>query len=878
MPPIEIGNIRGGTPDPSGLPGLPEELPILPMRSGVVFPFGAMPIAVGQERSVRLVDDVSRGDRVLGAVTVREPAAEEPTAEQLFSVGTAGIIHRLQRTPDGTIHLLLQGLERIRIERYTAADPYLKARVVVVPETVPPSDDLEAQALKRNLVDLLGRLSALIAHIPEEMIQALREMEDLRMFAYAISSSVRMEQSEAQSLLEEDSIVEKMRHLVVILNRELELLEMGKKIQDEAKSEMSKGQREFYLRQQLEAIRRELGEGDEHQDRVEEIGNRITAAGMPEEAEKEARRELNRLNKLPPGAPEYGSIETYLDWMTEMPWSIATEDNLDIERAREILDRDHCGLEKIKEIILQYLAVRKLTTERRSSDPEPAGPERGPNPESADGAAKGGAILCFVGPPGVGKTSLGRSIARALGRKFARLSLGGVRDEAEIRGHRRTYIGALPGRIVQTIRRVGSRNPVLMFDEIDKVGADWRGDPSSALLEVLDPEQNRDFRDHYLGVAVDLSDIIFITTANVVDTISGPLLDRMEVIELAGYTDEEKCRIAQGYLVPRQRRENGLRLREISFSDDALMRIIRDYTREAGVRNLERRIGTACRKAATRIAEGKAKKLKVGSRNLTDYLGKPRYYRETKERTAIPGIATGLAMTAVGGEILFVEATKMPGGKGLIITGQLGDVMKESAQAAVSYTRSQLEQLGADRKFFQKFDIHIHVPAGAVPKDGPSAGVTMATALASLLTGRLVRGDVGMTGEITLRGQVLPVGGIKEKVLAAHRAGLTTVILPRRNENDLDELPERVKAAINFQLADRVEQVLATALEPIGPIASAAGRPRKSNRRKKKIDRPLLRGRSIEFPDQRVFTVILCGVASFSLGRFTLRTPLVSSA
>jgi ATP-dependent Lon protease len=674
-------------------------------------------------------------------------------------------------------------------------------------DVLPEDEDVESEALMRNVVDLFGRLVALVPHLPDELMMAAAGTDDPRQLVYLISTSMRMELQDAQEILELDQVTDKLRRLTNILNRELEVLELGKKIQSEAQSEMEKMQREYFLREQLKAIQRELGESDEQQMEIEELRTKIAESGMPEEAEKEALRELSRLEKLPTAAAEYGVIRTYLDWLTALPWAVATEDILDIPHARQVLDEDHYDLDKIKDRILEYLSVRKLRMER-AEDRE----QDELQPQDLIRREREGVILCFVGPPGVGKTSLGQSIARALGRKFIRMSLGGVRDEAEIRGHRRTYIGAMPGRIIQTIRRVGARNPIIMLDEVDKLGADWRGDPSSALLEVLDPEQNREFRDHYLDVPFDLSQVMFITTANILDTIPGPLRDRMEILHLSGYTEEEKVNIANGYLVPRQIRENGLRPSEVSFSDEALRAIIRDYTREAGVRSLERQIGAVCRKVATRVAEGETEAVSVEANQVSEFLGKPIFFFEGAERCDQPGVATGLSVTAVGGDILFIEATKMPGQKGFTITGQLGDVMKESAQAALSYVRSQAENLGFDQDFFDASDIHIHVPAGAVPKDGPSAGVTMATALASLLTGRLVRADVGMTGEITLRGQVLPVGGIKEKVLAAHRAGLHTVVLPMRNEKDLDDLPDDVREEMKFVLVDRVDEVLETAL------------------------------------------------------------------
>jgi ATP-dependent Lon protease len=811
MPPIGMSDANqspvGGDKGTSPSPTIPSELPILPLRGTVVYPLMVLPLTVGQPRSVRLVDDVVVGDRLVGLVTSKDPDVDEPSPDQVFTIGTAAVIHRLIKAPDGTLRIIVQGIERIHIDEWIEHEPYLKARVSQTPDIPPEEGDVEAEALMRNVVDLFGRLVALVPHLPDELMMAASNTEDPRQLAYLVSTSIRMDIADAQSILEEDRIIDKLRRLTKILSRELEVLELGKKIQTEAQSEMEKMQREYFLREQLKAIQRELGEGNEQQMEIDELRTKIAQAGMPEEAEKEALRELSRLEKLPSAAAEYGVIRTYLDWLTALPWSVTTEDQLDISHARQILDEDHYDLEKIKERILEYLSVRKLRLERAEERVQET-----LHPQDLIRREREGVILCFIGPPGVGKTSLGQSIARALGRKFIRMSLGGVRDEAEIRGHRRTYIGAMPGNIIQTIRRVGSKNPVVMMDEVDKIGADWRGDPSSALLEVLDPEQNREFRDHYLDVAFDLSQVMFITTANVLDTIPGPLRDRMEILELSGYTDEEKLHIARGYLIPRQIRENGLRESEVAFDDETVRTIIRDYTREAGVRSLERQIGSVCRKIATHVAEGKAESAQVGADQIVEYLGKPRYFFEAAERTELPGVATGLAVTAVGGDILFIEATKMPGQKGLTITGQLGEVMKESAQAALSYVRSQASRLNFDEDFFSHNDIHIHVPAGAVPKDGPSAGVTIATALASLLTGRPVRADVGMTGEVTLRGQVLPVGGIKEKVLAAHRAGLRTVIIPKRNEKDLDDLPAEVRDEMKVVLVDRVEEVLAAAL------------------------------------------------------------------
>jgi ATP-dependent Lon protease len=814
MPSVEVSDLDEQTtdseePDSSATPAIPEELPILPLRGIVVYPLMVLPLTVGQARSVRLVDDVAVGDRLVGLVASEDPELDEPDPDQVYQMGTAALIHRLIKSPDGTMRIIVQGVERIHIDEWITEEPYLKAKVSTMPDDVPEEGDVEAEALMRNVVDLFGRLVALVPHLPDELMMAAASTDDPRQLVYLISTSMRMELQDAQEILELDQVTDKLRRLTNILNRELEVLELGKKIQSEAQSEMEKMQREYFLREQLKAIQRELGEGDEQQMEIEELRTKIAEAGMPDEAEKEALRELSRLEKLPPAAAEYGVIRTYLDWLTSLPWSVTTQDTLDIAYARQVLDEDHYDLDKIKERILEYLSVRKLRLERAEEREEE---EEELHTQDLIRREREGVILCFVGPPGTGKTSLGQSIARALDRKFTRMSLGGVRDEAEIRGHRRTYIGALPGRIIQTIRRVGSKNPIIMLDEVDKIGADWRGDPSSALLEVLDPEQNREFRDHYMDVAFDLSQVMFITTANILDTIPGPLRDRMEILQLSGYTEEEKINIAKGYLVPRQIRENGLRASEISFADDALRAIIRDYTREAGVRSLERQIGGVCRKVATQVAEGQTEPVVVDAEQIAEYLGKPVYFFEAAERCDMPGVATGLSVTAVGGDILFIEATKMPGQKSLTITGQLGDVMKESAQAALSYVRSQAGDLGFDEDFFNTNDIHVHVPAGAVPKDGPSAGVTIATALTSMLTGRAVRADVGMTGEITLRGQVLPVGGIKEKALAAHRAGLRTVIIPKRNEKDLEDLPQEIRDEMKFVLVDRVDEVLTTAL------------------------------------------------------------------
>ncbi len=785
---------------------IPDELPILPLRGVVVYPHTATPLTIGQPRSIRLVDDVVSSHRLIGLVASRRPELDLPGPEDLYQYGTVAAIQRLFRAPDGTIRLIARGLARFRLGEFTALEPYLVAKIELRPEIVEEGVEIEAQV--RAAKDLFQQIAELAPSLPREIVGGILLLDDPLHVAYTIANYQRMDLDQGQRILDVDSAIEKLRILNGLLSREVEVLSLGQQIQQEARTEIEKVQREYFLREQLKAIQRELGEGDEQTVEIEEFRKRIEAAAMPEEAEKQARRELDRLAKLPTAAAEYGVIRTYLDWLVSLPWSKITKDNLDLEHARAVLDEDHYGLEDVKERILEYLAVRKLRLERGA----------GAETEVVDAIRREreGVILCFVGPPGVGKTSLGRSIARAMGREFIRISLGGVHDEAEIRGHRRTYIGAMPGRILQALRRVETRNPVFMLDEVDKMGRDFRGDPASALLEVLDPEQNREFRDHYLEVAFDLSQVMFITTANWLETIPAPLLDRMEVIRLAGYIESEKVVIAQGYLIPRQIRENGLKPSEIRFTEAALREIVRSYTREAGVRNLEREIGRVCRKVATHIAEGKVKRVRITQKNLREYLKKPRFYGpdELKERTSIPGVATGLAYTATGGEVLFIEATAMPGDKQFQLTGSLGQVMQESAQAALSYVRSMSDKLGIDPEFWTKNDIHLHVPAGAQPKDGPSAGVTMAVALASLAMGRPVRSDVGMTGELTLRGKVLPIGGVKEKVLAAHRFGLKTVILPRRNEIDLEDVPEEVREAMTFIFADTVRQVIEAALEP----------------------------------------------------------------
>jgi len=790
---------------------MPAELPILPLRNTVALPFAMIPLAVGIPRSVKLVEDVLAGNKLVGLMAMREPEVEEPLPGQIYEVGTVAYIHKVMRAEDGDLQVIVQGLERVKVDAWTTQTPYLKARVSLAPDIV--EESVEAEALRRALLQVSREVIALMPNLPKEVALFLEQLENPRHLTYMIAANTRMEVADSQKLLEIDHLNEKIRALIAHLSREKELLSLGQKITEEAQEEMTKQQREYFLRQQQEAIRRELGETDESTAEADEYRKKIEAAGLPEEAFKEAMHELKRMEKMPPQAAEYSVIKTYLDWLVEMPWVKCSEDNLDIDHARRVLDEDHYDLKEVKNRILEYLAVRKLVSERGVV------PVEG---EKGDATEAMGAILCFVGPPGVGKTSLGKSIARALGRQFTRMSLGGMRDEAEIRGHRRTYIGAMPGRIIQAIKRAGTNNPVFMLDEVDKIGMDWRGDPSSALLEVLDPQQNHAFRDYYLDVDFDLSDVIFITTANLLDPVPEPLRDRMEIIRLDGYTEYEKVHIAEQFLIPRQRRVNGLRDEEISFREQSTRQIIRDHTREAGVRNLEREIGSVCRKVAVEVASGKTSSPDITPERVREYLGKQKFFFDAALRTEIPGVATGLAWTPFGGDVLFVEATKMPGKGMLTLTGQLGDVMKESAQIAYSFVQAKAQELGIDPALFEKNNVHIHVPAGAVPKDGPSAGVTMITALASLLMGRSVCADVGMTGEITLRGQVLPIGGVKQKVLAAHRAGLKTVILPKRNEIDLDDLPEDVRKEMQFVLVEQVDQLLTNALRPPKEEAAAA--------------------------------------------------------
>ena len=783
----------------------PEEIPILPLRGLVVYPQTAVPLTIGQARSIRLVDEVVKADRLVGLVASRDPSVDEPEPEMLYDYGTLAIIHRLFRAPDGTMRLLVQGTSRFKIKKYTQTKPFLKAFVEPAPEKV--EKGLKIEALARNVRDQFSQIAELVPSIPAEIVVSINTLQDPLQTVYNIANLQRMEVEDAEQILELDSTSDKLRKLVGILTRESEVLNLGKKIQNEAREEIEKVQREYYLREQLKAIQKELGESNEQEAEINEFREKIDKAGMSEEADKMARRELDRLAGLPTAAAEYGVIRTYLDWLVSLPWSKTKDDDLDIKHAKEVLDRDHYGLVDVKKRILEYLAVRKIRLQRKDELSKE-------DYHDSIRQEREGIILCFVGPPGVGKTSLGKSIAAAMGREFIRASLGGTRDEAEIRGHRRTYIGAMPGRIIQSLRRIESHNPVFMLDEIDKLSSDFHGDPSSALLEVLDPEQNSEFRDNYLEVAFDLSQIMFITTANTIESIPAPLLDRMEIIQITGYTENEKLQIAKHYLIPRQLKENGLLQNEVNFEDDAVLTIIREYTRESGVRNLERNIGGVLRKTVTRKLEKKRLIKDISSKHVHEMLGRPIFKpsEEIMKRTSIPGVATGLAWTPVGGDILFIEATRMPGSQKFQITGSIGDVMEESAEAALSYVRAHAAEYGIDPNFYEKTDIHLHIPAGATPKDGPSAGVTMTTALISLLTQKAVRPDVGMTGEITLRGQVLPVGGIKEKMLAAHRAGLKTIFLPKENVGDLDELPEEVKKSIKFIPVEDVKQILKKAL------------------------------------------------------------------
>ncbi len=770
---------------------IPEELPILPLSGLVLFPHLVAPLMVGRKNHIQLVDDAVVGDRLIGVVASEKPEGdEEPSPKNLFKKGTAAKVLKMMKLPTGGVSFLVQGVARIEIEEYVKEEPYFVARVKKLEEA--PADGEDIEPLMSSLRQVFQRMANLFPNFPGHVLMTAMNIKEPGQLADLIAASIPVSLEDQQSILEELDPRERIKKVMVLVNREIQKQEISNKIQEQVAGEINEEQRKHILREQLKKIQQELGEKDEKTAEIEELRAKVAEANLPPEAEKVALKEIDRLSMMNPAAPEYAVSRTYLDWLIELPWTKSSEDHLDIRRAEAILDEDHYDLEKVKKRILEYLAVRTLKEDMK------------------------GPILCFAGPPGVGKTSLGKSIARALGRQFLRISVGGMRDEAEIRGHRRTYVGALPGRIIQGLRKVGTNNPVFMLDEIDKIGSDFRGDPSSALLEVLDPEQNATFSDHYLEVPFDLSRVFFITTANVLATIPPPLRDRMEVLELPGYTQEEKLWIARRYLFPKQLSENGLRPEQLEVTDEAIQCIIRDYTREAGVRNLERELAAICRAVARKVVEGETGPIRVDAPQVREYLGPIKFFSETAERITSPGIATGLAWTAAGGDILFVEATRMDGNKHLIITGQLGDVMKESAQAALSYVRANAADLKIPKKTFETSDIHIHVPAGAIPKDGPSAGITMAVALASLLTGRKVRSDLAMTGEITLRGKVLPVGGIKEKVLAAHRAGLRRVMMPRLNEKDLEELPAPVREEMEFILVDDVGEAIQKALLPAG--------------------------------------------------------------
>lgn len=783
---------------------IPEELPILPIKGTIVFPLIIVPLVAVKERAIKLIDDALEGDKILGLVAQKNQKKEIPGKDDVYRVGTASTIAKMLRFPDGSLRLLVQGISRIRIKEFTQEEPYLKATVEIIEERW--EKGVKVEALMRNIVSMFQKLIELSPHLPEELEAIVINIEEPGRLADFIVANLNFELEDKQKILETFGPVKRLQNLTPILMKEINILELGAKIRSQVKDEIDEDQRKFYLREQLKAIQKELGEKDERTIEIEELKKKIKKAKMPKDVEKVAMKELERLGVIPVQAAEYHVIRTYLDWLVNLPWSKETKDNLAIKEVEKVLNDDHYNLEDVKERIIEFLAVRKLKKDSK------------------------GPILCFIGPPGVGKTSLGKSIARALGRKFVRFSLGGVRDEAEIRGHRRTYVAALPGRIIQGIKQAGSNNPVFMLDEVDKIGVDFRGDPAAALLEVLDPEQNNSFSDHYLEVAFDLSKVMFITTGNIIDPIPPALKDRMEIITLPGYIIQEKLEIAKNFLIPRQVKENGLSKKLIKFTDNAILEIVNDYTREAGVRNLERSIGSICRKVARKVAEGRKTLSIVNKGNVKEFLGPAKYYSEIAERTGGVGIATGLAWTQAGGEILFVEATKMRGKKCLTLTGQMGDVMQESAEAALSYIRSNAKKFGIDGNFYDKYDIHIHIPEGAIPKDGPSAGITMSVALASLLTEKPVKPDVAMTGEITLRGKILPIGGVKEKVMAAKRAGIKEIILPEKNRSNLEEISDKVKRGIKFVFIDCIDDAIQEALER----KKRNPRKTKSKRKKKK--------------------------------------------
>ncbi len=778
---------------------IPAELPILPLRGTVAYPDLIIPLVVGREKSIRLIDEAMSRDRLIGIITQKNPDIEEPGLEDLYTVGCAATIMKMVKMVDGSQRIVVQGLCRFKLIDFAETEPNFRARILPVFEEY--QKDIEIDAMYINLKNLYKKAVEIAPYLSSELAQIAAKIESPGNLADLVASTVNISAAERQEILEKIDIKERLKKVTIFLNRELETLELSTKIQSHIKEGIDKTQREYYLREQLKAIQKELGEVDERYTELDELRKKMVEAKMPPDIQKVTEKELDRLSKMSQMSAEYTVSRTYIDWLVDLPWTRATEDNLVIEDARRILNEDHYDLEKVKKRILEYLAVRKLKSDMK------------------------GPILCFVGPPGVGKTSLGKSIARALGRKFMRISLGGIRDEAEIRGHRRTYVGALPGRVVQGIKKAGSNNPVFMLDEVDKIGMDFRGDPSSALLEVLDPEQNFSFSDHYLEVPFDLSKVMFIATANLLDPVPPALKDRMEVLELPGYTEEEKVMIARQFIIPKELSEHGLNADLLAFDDEAVKLIVRSYTKEAGVRNMEREIAAVCRSVARDVAEGKTEKTYVVADDIHKYLGHIKFYSEIAERTKYSGIATGLAWTSTGGDIIFVEATKMPGKGNLSLTGQLGDVMKESAQAALSYIRSKAQDFHIPEDFFEKQDLHIHVPQGAIPKDGPSAGITMMVALVSLLTDKPVRNDVAMTGEITLRGLVLPIGGVKEKVLAARRAGIKSVMLPKMNEKDLEEVPETVKENMKFKFIERVDEAVEYALtHPAEEAPAAAAR------------------------------------------------------
>jgi ATP-dependent Lon protease len=778
---------------------IPNHLPLLPLRDIVIYPFMIVPLFVSREKSIRAVDKALGEDRMILLTCQKDLDKEEPQQEDLYKVGTVAVIMRMLKLPDGRIRILVQGVSRAQVETVSSDGDCLQARLQVMPEQGAPERSLEVEALMRNVRASMEKAANLGKNISPEVMAIIANLDDAGRLADLSASNLELKVEDAQSVLELADTTARLRRVNDLLNKEIEVLTVQQEINTQARADIDRSQREFYLRQQMKAIQTELGEGNELAEEVQQFREKIEAAKMPKPAEEEALRQLKKLERMHPDAAETATLRNWMEIMTDLPWSKFSKDNLDLHKAEKILNEDHYGLEKVKERIIEALAVRKLKE-------KPKGP-----------------ILCLVGPPGVGKTSLGRSIARALGRKFTRLSLGGVHDEAEIRGHRRTYVGAMPGRIVQAIQQAGTNNPLIMLDEIDKVGADFRGDPSSALLEVLDPEQNYSFRDNYLGVAFDLSNVIFMTTANILDTVQSALRDRMEVIRLAGYTEEEKLEIARRHLLPKQTDENGITARNLNISRSALLAVIQRYTQEAGLRQLEREIASICRKVARRLGEGDQNVVKVSASNLHEFLGAPKIIPEEVLKKDQIGVATGLAWTVVGGDVLFVEALRMKGKGNLVLTGQLGEVMRESAQAAYSYAKSRAKELQIDPEDFNTYDLHIHIPEGAIPKDGPSAGITLATALVSALSQRPVRKDVAMTGEITLRGNVLPVGGIKEKVLAARRARVTKIILPAQNRRDLDEVPKEPFKDIQFVFVDNMRQVAREALKERTVPALASG-------------------------------------------------------